>query len=138
MAMNVPIGKNRTLAAVLAGTTAIAAACSASAAPVLTSTAALKQALPSDLQDVRWRGGAVFGGLVAGGLIGAAIARPYYDGYPTYGYGYGYGYGPYYDVPPSPYYCYSCIYPWGGYYGGYSGYGWRGVYFTHGRHVRHH
>ena len=71
----------------------------AAAAPVLTNTAVLKQALPGNMPDVlRWRGGGglFFGGLLAGGLIGAAIARPYYYGYPAYyGYGYGYGYAPY-------------------------------------------
>src|SRR5262249_41097260 len=94
MAMRTDTWKNRALACALGVTTPIAAAGSASAAPVLTSTAAVRQALPSDVQDVRWgwRGGAFFGGLVAGGLIGAAIARPYYGGY---GYGYGYGYPAY-------------------------------------------
>ena len=133
--MNTHTWKNRALAAVLGGTTAIAGAGSASAAPVLTSTAALKRAQPSDVQNVRWGwGGAFFGGLVAGGLIGAAIARPYYGygygygyyGYPSYAYGgYPYGYGYSY-----PYYSYGYGYPYGGYYGGYyggwRGYGWRG------------
>ena len=157
--MNTHTWKNRALAIGLAGTTAITVVCSASAAPVLTSTAALKQALPSDVQDVRWwGGGAFFGGLVAGGLIGAAIARPDYYGYPAYGYGYGYAYPAYgYGYAPyaysSPYYSYSYGYPYGGgyygggYYGGWRGYGyggrgvgwrgggWRGAYVGHyGRH----
>lgn len=142
--MSICIWKNRALAIALAGTAAIALLSPASSAPVLANAAALKQALPSDVQDVRWRGGgAFFGGLVVGGLIGAAIARPYYYGYPAYGYGYGYGYVPYYDVPPSPYYCYACAYPYGGYYGGYSGYGWRGygwrgAYLIHHGRVRRH
>ena len=150
--MNTYTWKNRALACVLAGTTAIAAACSASAAPVLTSTAAVKQALPSDVQDVRWGwgGGAFFGGLVAGGLIGAAIARPYYYGGYGYGYGYpayGYGYGsyPYAYGYPYPYASYGYGYPVGGYYGGYyggwrgygRGYGWRGGWAHVGHHVGH-
>src|SRR5262249_33461608 len=101
--------KRHAFAAVIAGT-AIAAACSGCAAPVRPSTGAVKQARPRVVQDVRWgwgggwrggwggwrggwRGGAFAGGLLAGGLIGAAIASPYYYGYPSYGYGYGYGYG---------------------------------------------
>ena len=100
--MNTRSWKSRAMAVVVAGATAIAGAFSASAAPVLTNTAAVKQALPGDVQNVRWGwrggwgwgGGAFVGGLVAGGLIGAAISRPYY-GYPGY-YGYGYGYGGYY------------------------------------------
>src|SRR5262249_27140960 len=55
------------VAAVLAGT-AIAAACSASAAPVLTNTVAVKQALPGDVQDVRWGGGWRGGGWRGGGV----------------------------------------------------------------------
>lgn len=131
-------------ACALAGTMAIAVACSASAAPVLTSTASVKQALPSDMQDVRWgwRGGAFFGGLVTGGLIGAAIAQPYYYGY-GYGYGYpaygyGYGYSPYAYGYSYPYYSYGYGYPYGGYYGGWRGYGWRGYGWRGGwAHVRH-
>jgi hypothetical protein len=99
--------KNRAFAAVLAGT-AIATTCSASAAPVLTNTAAVRQALASDVQEVRWRGGRVIrlggplaGGLLAGGLISTAVANPccydyasypnpyaplYVYAYPAYGY----------------------------------------------------
>src|SRR5215472_16020480 len=66
--------KRHAFAAVLAGT-AIAAACSASAAPVLTSTAAVKQALLSDVQDVRWgRGGGWRGGW-GGWLAGRCLCR---------------------------------------------------------------
>jgi hypothetical protein len=134
--MNTHSWKTRALAIGLAGTTAIAVACSASAAPVLTGTATLKQALPNDVQDVRWGwgGGAFFGGLVAGGLIGAAISRPYYGygygygyGYPAYGYGYGYAPYSYPYAYSYPSYSYSYGYPYGGYYGGYYG-GWRGGY----------
>ncbi len=119
--MNTRSWKSRAMAFVVAGATAIAGAVPASAAPVLTNTAALKHALPGDVQDVRWRGGgAFFGGLVLGGLLGATIPRPYYYGYPAY-YGYGYGYGPYYYP-----YSYGYPYYYGGYYGGWRGYGWRG------------
>ena len=114
--MNTRSWKSRAMAVVVAGATAIAGALPASAAPVLTNTAALKQALPGDVQDVRWRGGGLFfGGLLAGGLIGAAIARPYYYGYPGYyGYGYGYGYSPYAYGYSYPYYSYGYGYPYGG------------------------
>ena len=144
--MNTRTWKNRALATVLAGTTAIAAV-SASAAPVLTGTAALKQALPSDVQDVRWGwgGGAFFGGLIAGGLIGAAIATPYYGygygyySYPPYAYGY---YAPYAYGYSYPYVSSGYAYPYGGYYGGgyyggWRGYGWRGGPAHVGYHVRH-
>jgi hypothetical protein len=151
MAMNTRSWKSRATAVVVAGATAIAGAFSASAAPVLTNTAALKQALPGDVQDVRWRGGggAFFGGLVMGGLLGAAFARPYYYGYPAYyGYGYGYGYAPYAYGYSYPYYSYGYGYPYGGYsygggyYGGWRGYGLRGYggrgYAWRGAHVGHH
>ena len=150
--MNTRSWKSRAMAIVVAGATAIAGALPASAAPVLTNTAVVKQALPGDVQNVRWGwrggwgwgGGAVVGGLIAGGLVGAALARPYYGygyGYPSYyGYGYGYGYSPYaygYSYPyyssyayPYAYSSYGYGYPYGGYYrgyyGGWRGYGWRG------------
>jgi hypothetical protein len=152
MAMNTRSWKSRAMAVVVAGATAITGALPAAAAPVLTNTAVLKQALPGDLQDVRWRGGGglFFGGLLAGGLIGAAIARPYYYGYPAYyGYGYGYGYAPYAYGYSYPYYSSGYGYPYGGYYYGGSGYyggggyygGWRGYglrgYGWRGAHVGH-
>jgi len=138
--MNTRSWKTRAMAVVVAAATAITGAFSASAAPVLTSTAAVKQALPGDVQEVRWwgwGGGAFFGGLIAGGLIGAAIARPYYGGYygypGYYGYGYGYGYSPYaygYAYPSYSDYGYGSPYGGGyysgGYYGGWRGYGLRG------------
>ena len=162
--MNTRSWTSRAMAVVVAGATAIAGAFPASAAPVLTNTAAVKQALPGDVQNVRWGwrggwgGGAFVGGLVAGGLIGAAFARPYY-GYPNYyGYGYGYGYSPYaygYSYPyysdyAYPSYSYGYGYPYGGggyyrgYYGGWRGYGyglrgaaWRGAHVGHYARVRH-
>src|SRR5689334_8482073 len=130
-AMNTRSWKSRAMAIVVAGATAIAGALPASAAPVLTNTAAVKQALPGDVQNVRWGwrggwgwgGGAVVGGLIAGGLVGAALARPYYGygyGYPSYyGYGYGYGYSPYAYGYSYPYYSDGYGYPYG-----YSSYGY--------------
>jgi hypothetical protein len=152
--MNTRSWNSRAMAVVVAGATAIAGALPASAAPVLTNTAAVKQALPGDVLDVRWRGGggAFFGGLLAGGLIGAAFARPYYYGGYPYGYGYGYGYAPYAYGYSYPYYSsYGYGYPYGGgyygggyygggYYGGgyggwrgygLRGYGWRGAHVGH-------
>lgn len=77
----------------------------ATAAPVTTSTAAVKAAAPGDVTDVRWHGrrwhrgwggpGPFFGGLAAG-LVGAAVTAPYWGGYYPYGYyPYPYGYAAY-------------------------------------------
>ena len=49
-----------------------------------------------------WGPGAVVGGVIAGAIVGSAIARPYY-----YSYGY-YGPYPYYGPPP-------CRRVWNGY-----------------------
>jgi hypothetical protein len=83
------------------------------AAPVMTSTAVLKDAAPTATQ-VRWRGGgAIAGGIIAGlaaGAIAGAVSAPYY----------GYG-GPYYDYGPAPGPVYvepSPYYPQIYYYGG--------------------
>jgi len=68
----------------------------ASAAPVV-DRLAIKNAAPSTIEFVQWRGGGwgwgapVAGALVAGALLGGALAAPYY-----------YGPGPYYY--PRPYY----------------------------------
>jgi hypothetical protein len=68
----------------------------ASAAPVV-DRLAIKNASPSTIELVQWRGGGwgwgapVAGALVAGALLGGALAAPYY-----------YGPGPYYY--PRPYY----------------------------------
>src|SRR5215467_5328939 len=74
----------------------------AMAAPV-TNGSAIRNATPSTVETVRWGWGAPAAAFVAGGLIGGALAAPYY-------YGYG-GYGPYYPGPyyqgvysPGPYY----------------------------------
>jgi BA14K-like protein len=87
----------RTLAAstlLVASMTAFAG--TASAAPVV-DRLAIKNASPSTIEFVQWRGGGwgwgapVAGALVAGALLGGALAAPYY-----------YGPGPYYY--PRPYY----------------------------------
>ena len=55
--------------------------------------AAVRNAAPAAAETVRWRAwGAPAAAFVAGGIIGGALAAPYY---------YDYGYGPYY---PGPYY----------------------------------
>jgi hypothetical protein len=78
-----------------------------SAAPI-SAGAGLKQAIPGNIMDVRWRGG-WFPGAVAWGVLGgaAAIATYPYYGYPRYAYYPGPYYpGPYYRGPywgPRPY-----------------------------------
>jgi uncharacterized membrane protein len=73
------------------------------AAPVLSSTTAVKTAVADNVVDVRWRRGygiaaGIAAGALAGAVIGAAVAPRYY-GYPAYGYssfGYpAYGYSAY-------------------------------------------
>jgi hypothetical protein len=73
---------------------------------------AIKQAVPAQVETVQFRrwGWGIGAGLIAGAIIGSALASPYYGyGYGGYGYGgYGYGYsGPYYGSSYSPYYSYS-------------------------------
>ena len=81
--------------------TSLASASSlAMGAPVIDASA-MRNAAPSTVDTVRWWGwGAPAAAFVAGGLIGGALAAPYY-----------YGYGPYYPGPyysgayyPAPYY----------------------------------
>jgi hypothetical protein len=91
----------------------------AMSAPVPSSTAALKQGIASDLEQVRWRGrgggwAAAGVGFAAGALVGSAIAnsnRGYYGGYGYYGdpyYGAPLASGGYYNEPvyaaPAPVY----------------------------------
>jgi hypothetical protein len=90
----------------VAGLLALSAVVPASAAPVLSNTAAVKQAADAQVTEVRWRpGAAVAVGVGAGLLAGAAIAssqpRYYSDPY------YAPGYAPaptYYGAPEVEYY----------------------------------
>jgi hypothetical protein len=120
----------RVLALGIAG--AMVGATPSSAAPVLSSTTAVKAAVADNVVDVRWRRGSgiaagIAAGALAGAVIGAAVAPRYYYGpgyayYPSYGYpAYGYGY---------PAYGYSSYgYPANGYSAyGYSAYGAPVVY----------
>jgi hypothetical protein len=96
------------LALGLAGAVALGGA-SAMAAPVLSNTAAVKAAAPSDVTDVRWRGGgrtaaAAGVGFAAGALVGAAAASSYRSG----PYAYDAGYDAYaYDAPVYDAYAYD-------------------------------
>ena len=94
--------KTVTKHAISLGTAAVLALCAiapASAAPVLSNTAALKSAADNWATDVRWRGRWGWGaaGIIGGLALGAAAARSsYYYGYGGYpAYGYSYGYAPY-------------------------------------------
>nr|WP_080672198.1 hypothetical protein [Bradyrhizobium japonicum] len=114
-----------TLALSLTGLIAISPAGNIQAAPLTALLAAANSAeqrsvVRDDLTRVHWRGGWGIGaGLVAGALIGSAIATPhYYAGYrPLYGYRYPYGYGGYYPA-------YSYTPYWGGYGWGPRPYAW--------------
>lgn len=107
--------RNRTklpVAFAMAGTLVFAAP--TGAAPISAGGAALKAAAPSDVVDVRHRGGGAIVGGLALGLIGGALIAGAASGYPYYGYrapyyGYGYapayyGYAPAYYGPPAYYY----------------------------------
>ncbi len=105
----------------VAGLLALSAAMPASAAPVLSNTAAVKQAAEAQTTEVCWRnnGGAVAAGVGVGLLAGAAIASsqqrsyyadPYYAPAPQY-----YGSQQYYGSPTVEYYEPAPSY---GYYGG--------------------
>lgn len=122
----------------VAGLIAVAAT-PTSSAPVPSSTALVKSAVASDVNEVRWRGhrrgGGVAAGLAAGMLLGGIIASsPYYYGGPPVYYGppayyppgyYGPIYGPRYYGPPSwEAYCFSryrSFDPFSGTYRGYDG-----------------
>lgn len=106
----------KTQAAALALAGAIAMITPAAAAPVMSSTATLKQAGGSDVIQVRRWGRAAAGagiGLAAGAIIGSAIANSnrayygpygYYDGYYDGAYAYSPGYAPGYVAPGPRYY----------------------------------
>jgi hypothetical protein len=114
----------RTLLALgLAGALSIGAAAPGFAGPLMSSGAALRDAAPAHVTDVRWRGrgigpGLAFG-LAAGALVGAAVANR--------------GYGPdyYYDGPGyvEPY-AYEPVYPAPRYYA--PGYGYGQCYTNEG------
>lgn len=76
---------NSGAALAFAGVLAIGATMSASAGPLPTSTAGVKNAATDHVTDVRWRGRhwgpGIAAGIAAGALFGAAVAsRPYYGG----------------------------------------------------------
>ena len=76
----------------------------ASALPVFDALA-IRNAAPPTVEEVQWRwgwgwGAPVAAGVVAGSVVGSALAAPYY------GYGPYYYPGPYYPGPPPAYYGY--------------------------------
>jgi hypothetical protein len=117
----------RTIGVGLAGALLMSIAGSAAAAPVLSSTAAIKSATAPMAVDAQWRGrwggrgwrggwgGAVAAGVIGGLALGAIASAPY----SYYGYGPSYGYTPYYGYAPTYYGYYGAPY-----YG--SGYGYYG------------
>ncbi len=74
--------------ALIAGATATALALTAiapaTAAPVLTNTAAVKSAADDQVIDVRWGWGGWLAAGIIGGIALGALTTPYY----SYGYGY--------------------------------------------------
>lgn len=115
-----------TFALSLTGLIAISPLCSTQAAPLTALSAAARSpehtsAVQDNVTQVRWRGGWGIGaGLLAGALIGSAIAGPHYYEPPYYRYRYAYspyGYGGYY-----PAYTYAPY--WGGYGWGPRPYAW--------------
>ncbi len=108
-----------TIGAATATALAISAIAPATAAPVLSNTAAVKAVAEPSITDVRWGwGGWLAAGIIGGLAFGALATAPYYSygySYPAYGYGYGpyygYGYAPYYGYGYAPSYGYG----WGGY-----------------------
>jgi hypothetical protein len=115
--------------AVVAGS-AWSMAGSAGAVP-LAASRSFRDASTPLVQTVQWRrwGWGVGAGVVAGAIVGSAIARNsyYYGGYPAYSYGYG-GYPAYSYGYSSPAYSYGYA-SYGGYGPAYSGYAYApGVY----------
>jgi hypothetical protein len=102
---------NKLLAIGFASALALGVAAPAVAAPVMSSTQAVKAAAPDHVTDIQWRRGRGIGpGLAAGAIIGAtagiiagAAAAPYYAG-PYDGPYYGPTYAPgYYEAPVATY-----------------------------------
>ena len=128
--------KNRAIAFGLAGALALGISAGASAGPLPTGTATVKDATPTATTDVQWRRHRGWGpavgigaGIAAGALIGSAVAaRPYgyYYDEPVYGTPYAYDTPYAYEVAPAP--------SWGyGYRGGnYCEEGYRRVPCTQG------
>jgi len=80
--------------------TSLASVSSLALAAPVTNASAIRNAKPATVETVRWWGwGAPAAAFVAGGLIGGALAAPYYYG--AYG---PYYPGPYYYPGPGPYY----------------------------------
>lgn len=93
----------KTLSGLLGCAAGIALLANVASATPATHALALKNAVPSTVETVRWRGGWHggwhrgwgWGGFAAGAIIGGALAAPYYYG----------GYYPYaYPYPPPPAY----------------------------------
>ena len=95
--------------ALIAGATATALAITAiapaTAAPVLSNTAAVKSAADNAVVDVRWGWGGWLAAGVIGGIALGALTSPYY----------GYGYAPAYSYPYSYSYPYANSYPYASY-----------------------
>jgi hypothetical protein len=109
--------------ALIAGATAtvlaITAVAPATAAPVLSNTAAVKGAAESQVIDVRWGWGGWLAAGIIGGIALGALSSPY-----AYGYGYpAYGYA--YPAYPYPY-GYTTYAP------AYYGYGYAPAYYGYG------
>jgi len=85
------------MAAMLAVMTTLGAVKTSTAASFPVDTVTSTTAVPQGVIEARWHGGAFFAGAAALGLLGAAIASPYYYGGPYYSYYYpSYAYAPYY------------------------------------------
>jgi hypothetical protein len=99
--MNGFISPKRMLGAGFAAAIALSAIGQATAAPVLSNTAAFKATAADHVTEVRWRAGpAIAAGAIAGLALGAAAA----SSSPYYGPGYGYYEPGYYAPPPVVYY----------------------------------
>jgi hypothetical protein len=106
----------------------------ATAAPVLSNTAAVKSAADNSVVDVRWGWGGWLAAGVIGGIALGALTSPYYSyGYGVPAYSYPYGYAGYYGYTPytygyAPYYGYS----------GYTTYAYAPRYYRARRYYRYH